>query len=630
MKLAAATVSWIGICLMLPNVILGGNDETFTYKETDEADEEYGPEDWNRVGCDDLDQCAGWPDDWELGYDWGLENAQNSCRWCPQGSSTCGAHHQSPIDLKRNRAINDGSETHRQCIDWHWMKYEDGTCDAQQLRDANAYSIERHALKITIPYEEYDGPGPNEEPLEEHYEVGWQPTCTDRGGNHRWPRIDFSKGFPDWWFLSHTDVKIPSEHTQEGKRYSAEVQMYHFYSKSRNAPPDENGDPQENEMAAISVFLEAYDDSPVYDFLDRIICEWRNTEDKVRDECGMDSVGTPYPGCFNPQRGYTPFPSVSPTKAPIVPTPDPTKAPVAPTDAPTEEPTVGATEEPTESPEEEPTDPPVEETEPTDPPVEDAEPTPVPTDAEASFPTEVPIFEFGEPVAVSPTAVPPAANAGGGRRLGEPKDDVINMGRTRQRRVLLDHDNFREPDMTEDEWSEFIEATSAVDRGVATAAQRELVGQEHLIFDNYQWMIDCKTEYYFRYQGTQTVPPCWGRLIAGSRAQTNHWRIMKDPIRVHPRQIAEMERLIRDRIDPRRCRKDTAAKVERDGTVNVARPLQETAEQHFKVFCECFDFMGNGWSSKWPEDRTWCRSQDRDQLYRFYEHPYNFNSSGVF
>jgi hypothetical protein len=45
-------------------------------------------------------------------------------------------------------------------------------------------------------------------------------------------RIDFSKGFSQWWHLSHTDFHVPSEHTQEGKRYAGEIQMYHWYSVS--------------------------------------------------------------------------------------------------------------------------------------------------------------------------------------------------------------------------------------------------------------------------------------------------------------------------------------------------------------------------------------------------------------
>jgi carbonic anhydrase len=81
-----------------------------------------------------------------------------------------------------------------------------------------------------------------------------------------------------------------------------------------------------------------------------------------------------------------------------------------------------------------------------------------------------------------------------------------------------------------------------------------------LSFHNYQFLIDVRTEYYFRYSGTSTVPPCYGPFTAGSRGNTNHWRVLKDPIRVHPRQISEMERLLRERIAPKNdnstaCRK---------------------------------------------------------------------------
>jgi len=43
-------------------------------------------------------------------------------------------------------------------------------------------------------------------------------------------QIDFSKGFSQWWHLSHTDVHVPSEHTQEGRRYDGEIHLYHWYS----------------------------------------------------------------------------------------------------------------------------------------------------------------------------------------------------------------------------------------------------------------------------------------------------------------------------------------------------------------------------------------------------------------
>ena len=104
----------------------------------------------------------------------------------------------------------------------------------------------------------------------------------------------------------------------------------------------------------------------------------------------------------------------------------------------------------------------------------------------------------------------------------------------------------------------------------------------------------------------------------------------KDPIRIHPRQLAEIRRLVADRIAPiddpvNPCQPDTAAKVTRDPETNkvldvqAARPLQDFSDQHFKTFCECKD-----WPSKWPEDREWCLMEDIRE--RFYVHPYNFDS----
>eukprot|EP00540_Astrosyne_radiata_P002829 CAMPEP_0116847598 /NCGR_PEP_ID=MMETSP0418-20121206/14523_1 /TAXON_ID=1158023 /ORGANISM="Astrosyne radiata, Strain 13vi08-1A" /LENGTH=103 /DNA_ID=CAMNT_0004479061 /DNA_START=112 /DNA_END=423 /DNA_ORIENTATION=- len=102
---------------------------------------------------------------------------------------------------------------------------------------------------------------------------------------------------------------------------------------------------------------------------------------------------------------------------------------------------------------------------------------------------------------------------------------------------------------------------------------------------------------------------------------------MKDPIRIHQRQLDEMQRLLRERIAPpssrfHACRPDTAAKVDPiTGNVQVNRPLMETKDQHVKVFCECKD-----WKSKWPEDQRWCDIQNITQ--RLYEHPYNYAHEG--
>jgi hypothetical protein len=63
------------------------------------------------------------------------------------------SHHQSPINLERNRAV-EGHEMYNECIDVHWMSYYDSSCDFDTLVAKKAFSVERHALKIVQPLKE--------------------------------------------------------------------------------------------------------------------------------------------------------------------------------------------------------------------------------------------------------------------------------------------------------------------------------------------------------------------------------------------------------------------------------------------------------------------------------------------
>lgn len=655
------------------------------------------------------------------------------------------------------------------------MQYEDSSCSWQDLTTKGAFSIERHGLKISQPLE-YGNGGVNNIRL----------ACPADG--RRFGRIDFSKGFSDWWFLSHIDLKVPSEHYQEGKRYDAEVQLAHFYSiDGESAGVD-------NQMATISIFLESYEGVQPYGHLERLICEWRAVEEQNRRACNLPSVAVPYPGCFNAKRDTTPFPTRSPDSPPIqppqapptprptpldipangFPTPDPTPEPTGlfPTAPPTPEPTrnVPGTPQPTVPPPPSPqptpfpTFPPTVQAPPTPPPTfpptldgavpttaattpqptnpvivvtpqptpfptlvantpppttatagtpaptaagetpqptlivpvptpqpVDAQtppPTPGPTDgatpsptigatppptagstppptAEATPqptvgttppptpeatppptvgstppptpaatppptagtppPTPGPTEAAAVPITPQPTltateadAIPPRRQLRRGRN--SVKDLIVEGGKNGT--VKMESINFRQHDKTEAEFAAWIESMSVNDH-------RYLLENNPSPFHNYQFLIDCRTEYYFRYSGTSTVPPCYGPFTSNTRGNTNHWRVMKDPIRVHPRQIAELQRLIAERVAPsdarNGCSRDTGAKVESDGRVSVARPLQQTHRSHFKVFCECQD-----WDSKWQEDRAWCSRNGGNQGKRFYDYPYNYDSSGSF
>ena len=138
------------------------------------------------------------------------------------------------------------------------MQYKDGSCDWEDM--LGHFSIERHALQIHMP-------------LRSNGDVD----CVTGDGQRKFPKLDYSKGFPDWWLLSRTDISVPSEHVQEGKRYDAEVVLAHFYEI----------DHYKNKLGKISIFMDAYDGEAAWPFLDKLICQWRKVEEEQRRHCGL-------------------------------------------------------------------------------------------------------------------------------------------------------------------------------------------------------------------------------------------------------------------------------------------------------------------------------------------------------
>jgi hypothetical protein len=90
------------------------------------------------------------------------------------------------------------------------MQYKDDTCTWNDMKDQ--FTIERHALQIHIPQQS-----------------NGDIACVDEDGKRRYPRLDYSKGFPDWWWMQRMDVTVPSQHTQQGFQYAGEVTLAHFY-----------------------------------------------------------------------------------------------------------------------------------------------------------------------------------------------------------------------------------------------------------------------------------------------------------------------------------------------------------------------------------------------------------------
>jgi hypothetical protein len=138
------------------------------------------------------------------------------------------------------------------------MNFEDGSCSWSDMQDQ--FVINRHALQIHTPLTS-DG----------------DIDCANSAGERKYPRLDYSKGFPDWWHLDRTDIKVPSEHTQHGKRYAAEVSLSHFYEL----------DHYKNQIGYVTIFLQDYPDERPWHYLDKLICQFRREEEKQRSECGL-------------------------------------------------------------------------------------------------------------------------------------------------------------------------------------------------------------------------------------------------------------------------------------------------------------------------------------------------------
>lgn len=153
----------------------------------------------------------GWPEKWHMGRGWRLR--RNDCENCEPGDD-CGTHHQSPVPLdrqwgKRKRLGDTGVMN---CGDNHWMKYEGGTCNWRHLQEANAVTVERHALRISQPLEE-DG-------------NSYQLNCLEQGRGRIFSRLDMSGGkLRDFFFylfqgheqeLTYNNVVLQAFHSGGG------------------------------------------------------------------------------------------------------------------------------------------------------------------------------------------------------------------------------------------------------------------------------------------------------------------------------------------------------------------------------------------------------------------------------
>lgn len=156
------------------------------------------------------------------------------------------------------------------------MAYLPGSCKFSDVIDndnsilRNNFVIDRHALQIMQPVNE-----------------AGELQCE----RQKFPRIDFAHGYPEWWLLYQTEVKTPSEHAQDGKMYDAEIQLDHVYQVPR----------KQREIGKVAIFLDGNVNASKWDFLDKLICQWREVEEQTRKDCCLESV-PPYAACRNPSR----------------------------------------------------------------------------------------------------------------------------------------------------------------------------------------------------------------------------------------------------------------------------------------------------------------------------------------
>ena len=225
----------------------------------------------------------------------------------------------------------------------------------------------------------------------------------------------------------------------------------------------------------------------------------------------------------------------------------------------------------------------------------------------------------------------PASETSTNRNLPHTDEEEEESGHLREvdpmkymHRIQLSEEDTR-PNMSEEDFLEELEQYE-MERNLERSTEeigdnnRRRLAQnyDHVKWNDYQWLREVGTEYYFRYEGQQMVPPCYDKV---------HYRVMKDYIRVNPVQIEELQRLLAHRIAPKgslknQCQRDTAGKRVTEDRVDLARPLQSSTQKHAATFCECKD-----WKSKFSQDREWCELK---QGQRLFERPYNFATGGEF
>lgn len=240
--------------------------------------------------------------------------------------------------------------------------------------------------------------------------------------------------------------------------------MIDFYSVSKEA----TGTDTANEMAAVSVFMESYPDVAPYPYLDKVICQWRRKEFEVRQQCGLDPISTSYPGCF----------------------------PLLQNDHALKDEEnhgirglTGLKEQPNNK---------------------NTMSQRFRTVADAIYYNDMHKDNPGHkdvPIDLDPINFKPAED--------KDWDSWIEAQSKRMKAEEELYHKMRRNDYGGDHTEDLHEKY-----------RRSLIQGDNLEWFNYWPLLGVRTEYYYRYSGSQTIPPCYGNFQDESREETNHWRVM--------------------------------------------------------------------------------------------------------
>jgi hypothetical protein len=363
--------------------------------------------------------------------------------------------------------------------------------------------------------------------------------------------------------------------------------------------------------------MEAYDDASDWPILNKVICAWREAEEKNRKACGLPSIPTPYPGCvqYNRKGSGTSTTSSTPvvqtneatnTSSWTSTTKNNTNTSVFTTNSSTIiiKPSTNTTNNTTIK-------------------INATNDTAVTSrqgvrrremEKEESTNDES-LYTYKPAVSAYDIIFENQFHLSTGNTSYQPKKIKIEP-ETYDPMDDFDWDAFIAQSYVDERYHNEAEEERLLfhgDESVSNQNSRHLMDYQHIPWFNYFPMLGVKTEYFYRYSGTQTTPPCYGRFVSGTRHQTLHWRVMKD-------RIAPQDAPINA------CKPDTGAAPDPQGDPNkvwVARPLQSFSTPHWAVFCDC-----DSWKSKFYEDQNWCREFKDSQKTRYFEHPYNFPTVG--